>query len=496
MADELPRLTLLPNLSTEVQPKTFATTGLLSAYESSDEALQLKAINKYFDPESCSKAISLTRFILLPTSRHSMKNQENSEIPTTENAPLQAAILIGIDWADNEHAFCARLPDGNVKAGAFKQKKLAIDEWIAELSALAPNARLEICIETSTGALINALMEYSQVRIFPVNPLALASYRKAFAPGGGKNDPVDARLIMQFLEHYREQLRELKVNSPQTRELAALAADRRSFVEQRVALANRFMSKLKAYFPTVFELKPARAYSEFVVLLVARYPTLQEAQKAGKTKLRKLFFGKGTKEKIEARLQIIMEAKPLTSDPVLLRTAARLCQVIARQIQTLNASIKLYDSQLKQLVKLHDDYHIVEKLPGASYRTHARIIAALGDDRSRFANAECLQAAAGIAPITTQSGKSRMVSARWSSSKFMRQTFHEFAGLSIAKCPWAKAYYEAQLAKGKSSQTAKRSLAFKWIRIIFRLWQSRTAYSDSHYVNRLNTTGSPHRQAT
>ncbi len=63
-------------------------------------------------------------------------------------------------------------------------------------------------------------MECPQVRIFPVNPLALSNYRKAFAPGGGKNDPVDAHLLMQFLQHYREQLRELKVNSPQTRELA------------------------------------------------------------------------------------------------------------------------------------------------------------------------------------------------------------------------------------------------------------------------------------
>ena len=224
---------------------------------------------------------------------------------------------------------------------------------------------------------------------------------------------------------------------------------------------------------------------------MAAYPTLQAAQAAGKTKLRKFFYGKGKKEKIEARLQTIIDAVPLSSHPVLLRTAARQCQVIARQIQQLNVSIKHYDDEINRLVKLHPDYHIVANLPGASYRTHARIIAALGDDRSRFAEAENRQCAAGIAPITTQSGKSRLVSSRWSSSKFIRQTFHEYAGLSIAKCAWAKAYYEGQMAKGKSSQTAKRALAFKWIRIIFRLWQNRTSYNETHYVTRLSATSSP-----
>lgn len=414
---------------------------------------------------------------------------ENSDY-CNDAHPDQPRILIGIDWADSEHAFAALMPNGSRKAGSFKQKKTAIDEWIKELRTAAPEATIDICIETSRGGLINALLEYECVRIFPVNPLALANYRKAFAPGGGKSDPVDANLILQYLEHYRSQLRKLKTNSPQTRELAALAQDRRAFVQQRVALANRFMEQLKAYFPTVFELKPARAYSEFVVALIMHFPTLALAQSAGKTKMRKLFFGKGTKEKIEERLKIIMEAQPLTTDPVLLRTAARQCQTIARQIHELNLAIKRYDAELKKLVKLHVDFAIVSELPGSSFRTQARIIAALGDDRSRFANAECLQAASGIAPITTQSGKSRIVSARWSSSKFLRQTFHEYAGLSLKHCPWAKAFYDSQIAKGKPSQTAKRALAFKWIRIIFRLWQNHTSYSDAHYTARLSTTGS------
>lgn len=220
----------------------------------------------------------------------------------TDSSHSEVVILVGIDWADKEHAFSALLPSGKAKTGNFKQSKDGIDEWIKELSHLAPNCKVDVCIETSSGALINALLEYSHVRIFPVNPLALANYRKVFAHGGGKNDPVDARLIMQFLQHYRDQLRQLVPNSPETRELTALAQDRRQLVEQRVALSNRMMSYLKAYFPAILELKPARAYSEFVVRLVHAYPTLEDAQKAGNVKLRKILFGTGQKARSESRL--------------------------------------------------------------------------------------------------------------------------------------------------------------------------------------------------
>ena len=260
--------------------------------------------------------------------RKSIQNQPNPTVHVDAPIPIKT-IQVGIDWADKEHAYSALLPSGNIKNGSFKQNKTGVEEWIAELSALAPDCNIDVCIETSSGALINALMEYSQVRIFPVNPCALANYRKAFAPGGGKNDPVDARLIMQFLQHYRDQLRHLVPNSPETRELTALAQDRRQFVDQRVALANRMISYLKTYFSTILELKPARAYSEFVVRLVYAYPTLEEAQKAGKVKLRKILFGTGAKAKMESRLDTIMQAKPITTDRVLLRTNARRTRSLA-----------------------------------------------------------------------------------------------------------------------------------------------------------------------
>jgi transposase len=405
-------------------------------------------------------------------------------------APLVPSILVGIDWADKEHAFSIRTPDSKLHAGSFKHSPAAIREWIESWMSRYPNLPIDICIESSRGALINALREFPCVQIYPVNPKALANYRAAFAHGGGKNDPVDARLILKFIEQNREHLRPLQKDSPETMELFALTTQRRQIVEERVALANRIGALWKQYFPAILELKPARTYSEFVIKLVHKYPTLEEVQTAGKTKLRKFFYSIGTKEKMETRLDLLLKAKPITTDPVVLRTCARQCKAIAAQIDVLNQVIKGYDAEIKRLVKLHKDYAIVSKLPGASDITHARIIAALGDDRKRYESAESLQAAAGIAPITSQSGTTRYVNARWACTKFLKQTFHEYAGLSIVKCEWAKRYYEMMMAKGKTKQMARRALAYKWIRIIYRCWQTGQPYDEAHYLERLRLTGS------
>jgi hypothetical protein len=75
--------------------------------------------------------------------------------------------------------------------------------------------------------------------------------------------------------------------------------------------------------------------------------------------------------------------------------------------------------------------------------------------------------------------------------KFRRQSFHEFAGESVKHSFWARAYYEQQLARGKGRQAAVRALAYKWIRIIWKCWLTRTPYSEVKYLEALRKKGSP-----
>ena len=64
------------------------------------------------------------------------------------------------------------------------------------------------------------------------------------------------------------------------------------------------------------------------------------------------------------------------------------------------------------LLTLHPDAGIITSFPGLGALTGARVLAEIGDDRSRFADAKGLKAYAGGAPVTRASGKSTSVTHR------------------------------------------------------------------------------------
>jgi hypothetical protein len=80
---------------------------------------------------------------------------------------------------------------------------------------------------------------------------------------------------------------------------------------------------------------------------------------------------------------------------------------------------------------------------------------------------------------------------RWSCLKFLRQTFHEYAACSLRKFPWAKAYYRLLREKGYGYHAAVRTLAFQWIRIVFRCWKNGQLYDEATYLQSLQRKNSP-----
>ena len=125
-----------------------------------------------------------------------------------------------------------------------------------------------------------------------------------------------------------------------------------------------------------------------------------------------------------------------------------------------------------------------------------RLLAAFGSQRERYQNAAEVQTLSGIAPVTESSGKSSWVHFRFACSKFLRQSFHEWAALSITQSQWARAYYELQRHRGKKHHAAVRALAFKWIRIIYRCWKEQVVYDENVYLAALAKHNSPLLAAT
>ena len=404
------------------------------------------------------------------------------------------AALIGLDWAAEKHDVCLwDAATGKSRHRVIEHTPEALAEWLAELQASYPGRRLAVCLEQSRGALMYALMDHAFLDLYPINPVTLARYREAFAPSRAKDDPGDARLLAEILRLHRDKLAVWKPDDEQTRTLAFLNEERRKAVNLRVKLGLRLQAALKLYFPQALQWAGTDSSAPMACDWLLKWPTLDALRRARPQTVRAFFYAHNCRSAahIESVLAALPAAKPLTTDAAVLAVQPLTVQMLAKQLRLLHGAIVAYERQIAARFRPHPDAFLFENLPGAGPALAPRLLTAFGTDRSRHPTAQDMQAYAGIAPVIERSGKSCWTHWRWNCPKFLRQTFHEFAKSTVIHSAWARAYYEQQKQRGKGHNAAIRSLAFKWIRIIHRCWQTRTPYDEGLYLQALAQRGSP-----
>lgn len=412
----------------------------------------------------------------------------------TNNQQLseQFAAFIAIDWADQKHTF-SLLPAGqkNKESGTLEQKPETISAWVSKLRERFGGRPVAVAVEQSRGALIHALLAYDFLVIFPIHPTAVAKFREAFKFSGAKSDPLDTNQILEILTKHLELLKALKPDTEQTRLLGRLVEDRRKTVDLRTSHIQGLQASLKEYFPQALEVLSSNVTSRLAGDFLNKWPDFEAFQQAKPATLKKFFYGHNVRspEVIELALKA-QKGKPLTKDVAVVQSGAHLTQMHSKVIQTLNPIIEQYEQQIQKLFEEHQEAKWFDHLPGAGPALAPRLLVAFGTDRSRYEAAHNLQCLCGVAPVTKSSGKSRVVYARCACPKFLRQSFHEFARLSVAKCQWARNYLDYYTQRGKKYHTIIRALAFKWIRILFACWKNRTAYDETKYMNTLQKRGS------
>ena len=413
-----------------------------------------------------------------------------SQRKSAEDQNPSFAAHIGLDWADKKHFWSMRTADGKRTHGELKHTPEDIEVWAAGLAQQFGGRPIALALEQARGSLIAILSKYAHLHLFIVHPSSLAYYRKSVYPSGAKSDPVDGDLILDFLVKHPDRLYCLEPDSVETRSLQFLVEERRSLVNEHTRQLLIFIHWLKQIFPQILDWFEEPS-TPLVAAFLKRWPGLPELQKASEKILRSFFHKHNcrSEERIQQRLDGIAKAVVATHDAALL-TAGNLCiGVSIRLLATLRDAIADFDRRIEAIYQTHPDRFLMESLPGAGPVLEPRLIAALGTNRDRFASASNMAACFGIAPVTESSGNARWVHWRWACSKFVRQTLHEWAGCSIRTCDWARAHYDRQRAKGKGHHAAVRSVAFKWIRILFRCWKDRVPYSEQRYMETLRKRG-------
>ena len=127
----------------------------------------------------------------------------------------------------------------------------------------------------------------------------------------------------------------------------------------------------------------------------------------------------------------------------------------------------------------HPDVEIYRSQPGLGVILGARVLAEFGDDPDRYADAKARKNYAGTSPITRQSGKMRLVRARYVHNDRLVDALNYQAFAALRVSPGARAYYDRQRARGVSHHAALRQLANRLVGILHGCLKTHTCYDEA-----------------
>ena len=342
--------------------------------------------------------------------------------------PAQPGLFIGMDWADQKHDVYVIDRNGKGFHQEIEHSAENIEAWVGDMLKLAGGQPIAIMLEQSRGALIYSLMFREDVLLYPINPKQLARYRESY-PGGGKNDPTDAMYLARMLSERITTLKAWQPDDENTRLIANLSQQRRKIVDGQTKLRQQLKALLKSYFPIVLELFGKDYQLSLLLSVLCRWTDPRKLRRADRRLIRRVLSDHSIRKEEQQNgiIERIRAAQLLTRDDALITPSALSVKLLANQIQQAQKTIQEFDDLIAEAMNKHPDAHLFTNLRGAGSALAPRLLCAFGSQRNRWEHADCLASFTGIAPVTFQSGKSRGVHRRHACSKYLRQTFHEFA---------------------------------------------------------------------
>ncbi len=417
-------------------------------------------------------------------------NPPSPPIPTAV-APTPEA-WIGLDWGHDAHAFALQDRSGQRQEGTLKHSAESLHTWLRGLAERFGGRPVCLALEASRGAVIHALVQYAWLTIYPINPVTSARYRSAFTPSGASDDLPDARVLLELARDHAAKLRPLEPQDGQTLKLAGLVEARRDLVDRRTQVLNQTTSLLRAYYPQALELV-GELDTELALDFLSRWPDLISLKAAKPGVLKGFYYAHNLRrpELLAARLQLIQQALALTTDEARVRVAVLQLRCLLDQLRALSKHVAILEREIKSVFADHPEAALFRDLPGAGPTLAPRLCVAFGTIRTLYPDPASLQKRAGLAPVREKSGQQLWTHWRWLAPVFLRQSFVEWAGQTVKYSAWAKVYYQRMVAKGKGHHAILRALAFKWIRILWKCWQTRTPYDEARYLKQLVHRKSP-----
>jgi transposase len=398
-----------------------------------------------------------------------------------------ARVYVGIDWGNESHRAWMTDPAGaplGDRTFVHRSEGLAaLADWVGSASG-GDAAAVVIAIEVPRGTVVETLLERG-FHVWALNPKQLDRFRDRYAVAGAKDDRRDARVLAHAARTDPAAFHPVAATDPVTAQLRECSRHDAELAEDLGRAANRLRDLLLRAWPELLVLVPA-ANEPWLWALLALAPAPDIASRLRPASVRALLrrhhIRRLTAEEVVAVLrgpQVYLV--PGTREGIAIRVRDLVAQLAMLQRQRAHA-----EQQLARLLapppdappqdaREHRDAEILQSLPGLGTRIAGTMLAeAAAALRRRDYHA--LRAQTGIAPVTKQSGKSRVVHMRLACNGRLQHAMYCWGQGAVRLDPHTRAHYARLRTAGHGHARALRGVGDRLLRLLVVLLTTGACY--------------------
>ncbi|MFE9790103.1 IS110 family transposase [Nocardia salmonicida] len=391
----------------------------------------------------------------------------------------------GIDWAEGHHDVAIVDQDGTLvskkRIGDDPAGFTALTELLTAAGDTAEDP-IPVAIETPRGLMVAAIRATGRP-VYAINPMAVARYRERHTMARAKSDHADAMTLANILRVDAHMHRPVPADTELTQAIAVLARAQQDAVWRRTKASNELRSLLREFHPTFLAAFADKSATNLAkpevraILAIASTPAA--AVKLTRARVAAALRRAGRKRGIEALADDIVDKLRRPG----LRQLDLVEKAMGRQalalLATLDAACTGADD-LEQAAaeefRKHPDHAIIISFPGLADLTGARVLAEIGDDRTRFSDARALKAYAGSAPVTRASGRSISITFRRIKNDRLAAVGWVWGFSAAGNAGPARDHYLRRRAHGDRHSAALRHLVNKMLGQLYYCLQNQQEF--------------------
>jgi transposase len=400
-------------------------------------------------------------------------------------------VFVGHDWAESHHDVFVEDEAGSRVASARLGDGI---DGVARLHGLLGElvedpGEVTVATETDRGLFVAAMIA-AGYRVLAVNPMSVARYRQRLSTSGAKSDQGDARVLADLARTDGHHHRPVAGDSGLAEAVKVLARTHMRLIWSRQRHVNQLRSTLREFYPAALKAFGDLASSDALAVL-AIAPTPEQGRRLSTSRIAAALRRGGRQRRINQRadqIRAALRSEHLEAPAIIAEAMGATVTALVAVTTELVTQTERLETELANHFEQHPDAGIIHSQPGLGMILGARVLAEFGDDPNRFDSPKSRKNYAGTSPITRESGKHRVVLARYARNQRLADTTYLWAFAAISASPGARLYYDERRARGDTHNKALRALSNRLIGILHGCLTTQTTY-DEHKAW-------AHRQAT